>query len=63
VCEAETEVSGRCSALPCRAATIGPGDEIHLTPSLVRDRNTTIGTAADTTAAADTTTESGGISA
>ena len=44
-------------------ATIGPGDEIHLTPSLVRDRNTTIGTAADTTAAADTTTESGGISA
>ena len=61
--EAETEASGRLLGTPVqRLATIAHGDGIcttHVTaPSLVHNRSTTIGTAADTT-----TTKSGGISA
>ncbi len=60
--EAETEAPGRLPGTPVqRLATIAGGDGIrstHVTaPSLVHIRGTTIG------AAADTTTESGGISA
>jgi hypothetical protein len=60
--EAETEASGRLPGTPVqRLATIAHGDGIRTThvtaPSLVHIRSTTIDTAADTT------TESGGISA
>ena len=60
--EAETKASGRLPGTPvARLAAIAHGDGIcttHVTaPSLVHTRNTTIGTADDTT------TESGGISA
>ena len=60
--EAETGASGRLPGTPVqRLATIAHGDGIcatHVTaPSLVHIRTTTISTAADTT------TESGGISA
>jgi hypothetical protein len=63
LCEAETEAFGRLLGTRVqRPATIAHGDGIcttHVTaPSLVRIRNTTIGTAADAT-----TTEPGGISA
>jgi predicted ArsR family transcriptional regulator len=63
LCEAETEAFGRLLGTPVqRLATIAHGDGIcttHVTaPSLVHNRSTTIGTAADTT-----TTKSGGISA
>jgi predicted ArsR family transcriptional regulator len=62
-CEAEAEASGRLLGTPVqRLATIARGDGIctmHVTaPSLAHTRDTTIGTAAGTTA-----TESGGISA
>jgi hypothetical protein len=62
LCEAETEASGRLPGTPVqRAATTAHGDGIcttHVTaPSLMHILDTTIGTAADTT------TESGGISA
>lgn len=62
LCEAETGASGRLSGTPVqRLAPIAHGDGIcamHVTaPSLVRIRNTTISTAADTT------TESRGICA
>ena len=60
--KAETEASGRLPGTPVqRLTTIAHGDGICATrgtaPSLVHIRNTTISTAADTT------TESGGISA
>ena len=62
LCEAETGASGRLPGTPVqRLATIAHGDAIcamHVTaPSLVRIRSTTI------SAAAATTTGSGGISA
>ena len=60
LCEAETEASGRLPGTPVqRRATIAHGDGICIThvtaPSAVHARDTTAGTADDTTA------ESGGI--
>ncbi len=62
LCEVETEAFARLLGTPVQhLATIAHGDGIctrHVTaPSLVHTRNTTIGTADDTT------TESGGVSA